>query len=150
MHDSWALGASRAADTDVRSLRLALTYDIDPRLGLIRLSRTHHPTFAEWSGFLESLLMDPAFEPGLAILDDRREDRLAPPRAEAEAAAAWLRANAARLGPIRWAIVLEPSAQAAYGMARAAELLADNSGVEWRVFTDLRAATEWATSGDPS
>jgi hypothetical protein len=133
-----------------RSVRLALTYDIDPRMGLIRLSRTHHPTFAEWSGFLESVLMDPAFEPGLSILDDRREDRLAPPRAEAEAAAAWLRANAERLGPIRWAIVLEPSAQAAYGMARAAELLADNSGVEWRVFTDLRTATEWATSTSSS
>ena len=61
-----------------RSVRLALTYDIDPLLGLIRLSRTHHPTFAEWSGFLESVLMDPAFEPGLSILDDRREDRMAP------------------------------------------------------------------------
>lgn len=123
---------------------MALTYEIDPRMGLIRLSRTHHPTFPEWRGFVESMLTDPAFEPGLAILDDRRADRVAPPRSEVEAAAAWLRANAARLGPIRWAIVLEPTAHAAYGMARAAELLADSSGVEWRVFTSLEAASAWA------
>jgi hypothetical protein len=125
---------------------MALTYEIDPHDGVIRLLRTHHPSFMEWRGFVESVLTDPAFQPGLAILDDRREDREAPPRAEVEAVAAWIRANADRLGSVKWAIVLDSSAKAAYGMARAAEFLADNSGVRWRVFTSYDDARTWATT----
>lgn len=129
---------------------MALTYEIDPQHRVIRLLRTHHPSFLEWRGFVESVLTDPAFEPGLAILDDRREDRVAPPRAEVEAVAAWIRANADRLGSVKWAIVLDASAKAAYGMARAAEFLADNSGIKWRVFTSYEDATAWATKVEPA
>jgi hypothetical protein len=124
---------------------MALSYEIDPHDGVVRLLRTHHPSFLEWRGLVESVLIDPAFTPGLAILDDRREDREAPPRAEVEAVAAWIRANADRLGSVRWAIVLDSSAKAAYGMARAAEFLAGTSGVMWRVFTSYEDARAWAT-----
>ena len=127
---------------------MALTYEIDPRDGVIRLIRTHHPSFAEWRGLVESMLTDPAFKPGLAILDDRREDRETPPRSEVEAVAAWIRANADRLGAIKWAIVLDASARAAFGMARAAELLADTSSVKWRVFTSYEDARAWATGAE--
>ena len=127
---------------------MALSYEIDPRVGFIEIRRSHNPTFDEWRGFMESLLADTRFTPGMSIVEDRRGVTDAPSRIEVEIAAAWVRANAARLGKSRWAIVVDPAAQAAYGMARVAEFLTDRSGVAQRPFTKVDEARAWAA--DPA
>jgi hypothetical protein len=124
---------------------LALTYEIDSVLGLIEISRSHTPNFDEWRTFMETLLADERFRPGAAILEDRRAEKSVPSRAEVEITAAWIRANAARLGHNRWAVVLDPSALAAFGMVRVGEFLTERSGVALRAFTSAESARAWAS-----
>jgi hypothetical protein len=133
-------------ETDTRSIGgdVALTFQIDPQLGLIVITRSHNPTFDEWRMFMEGLLADPQFRPGFAIIEDRRGDRAVPSRNEVEIGAAWIRANAPRLGQNRWAVVLDPTALAAFGMVRVGEFLTDRSGVSLRAFTSLDTAQAWA------
>lgn len=127
---------------------MALTYDIDPLSGVIKITRSHNPTFDEWRSFMETVLADARFTPGMSIVEDRRGVADAPSRIEVEIAAAWIRANATRIGRSRWAIVVDPGAHAAYGMARVAEFLTDRSGIAQRPFTDVSAARAWVT--DPA
>jgi len=124
---------------------VALTFEIDPQLGLIVILRSHNPTFDEWRMFMEGLLTDPQFRPGFAIVEDRRGDRGVPSRNEVEIAAAWIRANATRLGQSRWAVVLDPTSLAAFGMVRVGEFLTDRSGVSLRAFTSIETARSWAS-----
>jgi hypothetical protein len=133
-------------ETDTRSTGgdLALTFEIDSQLALIVITRSHNPTFDEWRVFMEQLMADPQFRPGFAIIDDRRGDRAVPSRNDVEIAAAWIRANATRLGQNRWAVVLDPTALAAFGMVRVGEFLTDRSGVSLRAFTSLETARAWA------
>ena len=126
---------------------MALSYHIDKSLGVIRVSRTGRPTFDEFRSFMEGLLADSAFQTGWPILEDRREDLGVPSRSEVEVMAAWIRANAARLGQMRWAVVLPGSALAAFGMVRVGEFLTERSGVTLRAFTSVEAATAWALGG---
>lgn len=130
---------------------MALTFEIDPQLSLVAITRSHNPTFDEWRTFMEGLLTDSRFRPGHSIVEDRRADGSVPSRNDVETAAAWVRANAARLGQIRWAVVLDPAALAAFGMVRVAEFLTDRSGVTVRAFTSLETARAWAAGGlDPA
>ena len=124
---------------------MALTFEIDPQLGLIAITRSHNPTFDEWRMFMEELLTDPQFRPGLAIVEDRRGDRTVPSRNDVEIAAAWIRTNATRLGQSRWAVVLDPTSLAAFGMVRVGEFLTDRSGVSLRAFTSIETARAWAS-----
>ena len=124
---------------------MALTFEIDSRLGLVLITRSHNPTFDEWRMFMEGLLTDPQFRPGLAIVEDRRSDRVVPTRNEVEIASAWIRTNATRLGQNRWAVVLDPTSLAAYGMVRVGEFLTDRSGVSLRAFTSIETARAWAS-----
>ena len=51
------------------------------------------------------------------------------------------------MGPVRWAMVVQPSALAAFGMARVGEALTAGSGITLRAFTDLQAAFAWVAGG---
>ncbi len=124
---------------------MSLTFEIDPQLSLIAITRSHNPTFDQWREFMEGLLSDARFRPGQAIIEDRRADRSVPTRNDVETAAAWVRINAARLGQIRWAVVLDPAALAAFGMVRVGEFLTDRSGVSMRAFTSIETARAWVT-----
>jgi hypothetical protein len=124
---------------------VALTFEIDPQVGLIVITRSHNPTFDEWRMFMEALLHDTRFQPGSAIVEDRRGERGVPSRNEVEIAAAWIRTNASRLGHSRWAIVVDPTALAAFGMVRVGEFLTDRSGVSLRAFTSIETARAWAS-----
>jgi hypothetical protein len=125
---------------------LALTYVIEPRKGLALITRTHHPTFDEWRHFMEGVLGDPGFSPGIGIVDDQRLDPSVPSRNEVEVHAAWIRANSPRIGRIRWAVIVEPTALAAFGMARVGEFLTHQCGVTIRAFTDLDSGLAWAAN----
>ena len=89
------------------------------------------------------IMADPAFGPGLNLVDDSREVTAVPSRAEVERSARWINDHAAALGLVRWAIVVAPSALAAFGMLRVVEALTSGSRITVRPFTDLSAAYEW-------
>ncbi len=95
---------------------------------------------------MNTLLADPAFRRGCCVVDDRRAASEVPTRSDVERAARWIRDQSGRLGPIRWAIVLSPNSLAAFGMTRVVEALTSQTSVTVRAFTDLCAATAWASS----
>lgn len=150
LHTKFATRRIRARSSCAHRPILAdvpLTFEIDPQLSLIAITRSHNPTFDEWRAFMEGLLSDARFRPGQAIIEDRRADRSVPTRNDVETAAAWVRTNAARLGQIRWAVVLDPAALAAFGMVRVGEFLTDRSGVALRAFTSIETARAWVAAG---
>ncbi len=97
----------------------------------------------EWERFMAQIMSDPAFVRGLNLVDDSRAVTTVASRAEVERAAGWINNHAGELGPARWAIVVAPSALAAFGMVRVAEALTSGSGISLRPFTDLSAAYAW-------
>jgi hypothetical protein len=128
-------------------LSVPLTYAIHPDRSLIVLTRLRRATFDEWSQSMTALLADPSFASGLHVVDDSRAVTTVPARADVERFARWIHEHAAMLGPVRWAVVLQPSALAAFGMARVGEALTAGSGITLRAFTDLQAALAWASGG---
>jgi hypothetical protein len=120
-----------------------LTYSIHPERSLVVVTRTHTASADEWERFMAQIMSDPAFVRGLNLVDDSRAVTAVPSRAEVERAARWINDHAGELGPARWAIVVAPSALAAFGMVRVAEALTSGSGISLRPFTDLAAAYAW-------
>ena len=73
-----------------------------------------------------------------------------PPGPTSSALREWIHQHAAVLGPVRWAVVVQPSARAAFGMARVGEALTAGSGITLRAFTDLQAAFAWVGGVEPA
>jgi hypothetical protein len=128
-------------------LSVPLTYSIHPDRSLIVVTRMRPATFEQWSQSMTELLSDPSFASGLHLVDDSRAVSTVPVRADVERFARWIHQHAAVLGRVRWAVVVQPSALAAFGMARVGEALTTGSGVTLRAFTDLQEAFEWVGSG---
>ena len=122
---------------------MALTYQIHPDRSLVVVTRRDRVGAEAWEAFLAVLLEDPAYAPGLAILEDRRALRELPTRIEVERASRWIQDHGAELGATRWAIVVSQSSPAAFGMARVREALTSAGPVEVRAFTDYEAALAW-------
>jgi hypothetical protein len=123
---------------------MAGTYSIHSKQSLVVITRTDRVGSEDWEIFMDRLLSDPAFQPGLHLVDDRRQVADTPQRSEVERAARWIQDHSARLGTIRWAIVVDPSSLAAFGMARVIEALTSRTPVTVRAHTDLPAAMAWA------
>jgi hypothetical protein len=119
-------------------------YTIHPERSLVVITRVHHVGTDEWAAFMTAVIEDPQFEPGFSLVDDRRDVRDVPRRQEVERAALWIQDHASRLGCMRWAIVVDPAALAAFGMARVVEALTSHTCVVVRASTDVVAATAWA------
>jgi hypothetical protein len=128
-------------------LSVPLTYSIHADRSLIVVTRLRPATFEEWSQVMTELLRDRSFKSGLHIVDDSRAVSAVPTRADVERVARWIYDHADALGPVRWAMVVQPSARAAFGMARVGEALTAGSGITVRAFTDLQAAMVWAGGG---
>jgi hypothetical protein len=128
-------------------LSVPITYTIHPDRSLIVVTRLRRTTFDEWLQAITALLSDPSFRPGLHVVDDVRAVNTVPARADVERFARWIHDHAARLGAVRWAMVVPPSAHAQFGMARVGEALTAGSGVTLRAFTDLQAAFAWVSEG---
>jgi hypothetical protein len=129
------------------ALSVPLTYAIHPDRSMIVVTRMRPATFEEWSQLMTELLSDPSFASGLHLVDDSLAVSTVPVRADVERFARWIHQHAAVLGRVRWAVVVQPSALAAFGMARVGEALTAGSGVTLRAFTDLQEAFEWVGSG---
>lgn len=106
--------------------------------GLLWLESDGDASFDEWREAVEAALRHPDHRPGMGVLHDWRGLRAAPSAEELHPRASY----AKRLGPRRWAVVVE--GQAGYGMGRMAEILTEPMPVELRVFQDIREAEAWA------
>ena len=124
---------------------MASSYLIHSERSLVVIARTERIGSDEWEALMNAVLADPAFLRGYALVDDRRESADVPTRSDVERAARWIHDQSARLGAIRWAIVVNPASLAAFGMTRVVEALTSQTSVVVRAFTDLPAATAWAT-----
>jgi hypothetical protein len=128
-------------------LSVPLTYAIHPDRSLIVVTRLRPSSFEEWSQAMTALLTDRSFSSGLHIVEDSRAVTSVPARADVERFARWIHENAPVLGAVRWAVVVQPSALAAFGMVRVGEALTAGSGITLRAFTDLQAAFAWVSGG---
>lgn len=131
-------------------LSLPLTYSIHPDRSLIVVTRIRPATFEQWAHAMSELLSDPSFVSGFHLVDDSRAVSTVPARADVERFAEWIHQHAAVLGPVRWAVVVQPSSRAAFGMARVGEALTAGSGITLRAFTDLQAAFAWVGGVEPA
>jgi hypothetical protein len=126
-------------------LSAPITYTIHPDRSVVVITRLRRMTFEEWQQAIAGVLADPGFKSGLHLVDDSRAVATVPPRADVERFARWIHDHATALGAVRWAMVVPPSAHAAFGMARVGEALTAGSGVTLRAFTDLQAAFAWVS-----
>lgn len=125
---------------------VAFSYDIDPTRRLVT-ARPDSPTnIADWEGLLDRVAADPRFQPGFSLLSDRRHLNIEPDAAYVRASIEAVAERRDAFGGSRFAILT--SHLATYGMARMAEALAENRGIEWQVFMNERDALEWLSPAD--
>lgn len=116
-----------------------MPYTIDPVWRLVTFSPKQLPTLGAFEADIDQLVSDPLFRPDFSVLVDRRQLTVEPDAAFVRGAIE-LMAHP-RLAGIRWASLT--SHLATYGMGRMAEALAENRGVDYRVFTDETEAMNW-------
>jgi len=117
-------------------------YRIHERLGVVLFEGQGALSFETWTAVVDAALADPAFRPGFRFISDRRHmDASRTDRRFADATL-FLRSRAARLGPIRWAVLIGGN-DPAYTLVRATAVLAQSSVVQLEPFSDLDEALEW-------
>lgn len=123
-------------------------YAIDAGAGVIELAGDPSPGLRDFRATLEALLDDPAFRPGLAILEDRRHFPDPPSTWYVWEVVRWRLAHAHRLGRGKWALVT--AGLAGYGVARMEALLADSFGLRVAAFLAPEEARRWLADDPPS
>lgn len=99
------------------------------------------PSVEDWEEMLDRVSADPLFQPGFSLLSDRRHLMVEPDAVYVRATIEAVAARRDAFGSSRFAVLT--SHLATYGMARMAEALAENRGIQWRVFMDPGEATQW-------
>lgn len=99
-----------------------------------------------WGAFVslvDAMIHDPAFRPGMPVLEDLRTLAQAPGSDCMRAMAGLFLARPEQLTGTRWAMVVRVDQQALYGVGRMAEAFADGTPVTFAVFKDWDAAQAW-------
>lgn len=120
---------------------MAFTYVIDPDHHLVTVRPETHPTAQDWAEVLDRVAADPKFRPGFHVLSNRWHLQVEPDVGYVRATIEAVADRRAAFGRSRFAVLT--SHLATYGMARMAEALAENRGIEWRVFMDEAQALAW-------
>ena len=105
------------------------------------------PVFNPWMATIDTLLSHPEFKPEFAVVSDWRGATGGPDQAFVDAFLVFsqsLRRSRRLTG--RWAMVISAVTRDGPGVGRTAELQANESGSEYRVFTSFDDAVAW-TSG---
>ena len=104
------------------------------------------PVFKPWMSTIEQLLSDPEFKPDFAVISDWRSATGSPDQAFVDAFLSFCQSvRRARRLTGRWATVIAVPSGDPSGVSRTAELLANESGSDSRVFTNLDEALAWAS-----
>ena len=122
---------------------MAFSYEIDPDRRLVIVRPESRPSISDWEDVLDRVAADPGFERGFGLMSDRRHLHVEPDASYVRATIDAVASRRASFGATRFAILT--SHLATYGMARMAEALAENRGIEWRVFMEPDEASRWLT-----
>jgi hypothetical protein len=118
---------------------MPITYTIDPDARYVRFRYEGDVGIDEFEAAISAVVGDRDFRPGFSFLVDRR--RAAPPtRAYIRDAAEYSKAQGEKLGPGRWAIVVD-SAES-YARVSMGQILVA-SVIEIEIFTDVYDAEAW-------
>ena len=127
---------------------MPLSHSIDTTAGIVTLHYAEDPPFEVWAAAMDAVLRDPAFRPGYGLLMDRSRLTTAPEREYIVGVVDYVQRHASQLGGGRVATLV--NRPAAYGMARMAQLLLDDTPQATRVFTELSEALAWLSTGTES
>jgi hypothetical protein len=118
-----------------RSLAILTWADVQPQLDL-------------WREGFECALDHPDFAPHFGIVSDRRALTRSPD-AEFVRAFVTIVSSYAVAGRFRgrWATVVDAGQTASFGMGRMTEILGEQQTLQYRVFTSLDEAVQWAAAG---
>ncbi len=104
------------------------------------------PVFNPWMATIETLLSHPQFKPDFAVVSDWRAATGGPDQAFVDAFLVFSQSvRRARRLTGRWAMVIAAGTRDGSGVGRTAELQANESGSEYRVFTSFDDAVGWAS-----
>ena len=114
---------------------------IDPAQQVVTLRLNDDAELADWRNAFEAAIARVAYRPGFHFLLDWRHLVTVPSTAFVEGVVRTVDNRRAELGLCRWAILA--SADASFGMARMADMLADNRYTDAAAFVDEALAVEW-------
>jgi hypothetical protein len=128
---------------------MAFSYYIDTSQRVVTVRPEGPPSIEDWEDLLDQVAADPLFRPGFHIVSDRRHLQIEPDAAYVRATVEAVVVRRAAFAQSRFAVLT--AHLPTYGMARMAEALAENRGIQWRVFTDAQQAEQWfAETREPS
>lgn len=123
---------------------------VDPASRLAFVTWTDaEPQLHLWREAFERVMQHPDFEPGFGVISDRRSLTRSP-NADFVRGVVGLLSTYSASGRFfgRFATVVEPSQLAVFGMGRMTEILGEQESIQFRVFTDLALAVDWASGSD--
>lgn len=120
---------------------MPFSYVINPHRRLVTCRPEGPPSTEDWAELLDRIAADPLFKPGYDVLSDRRHLNVEPDARYVRTTIDAVASRSAAFGASRFAVLTLHLAT--YGMARMAEALAENRGIQWRVFMDEAEANAW-------
>lgn len=118
----------------------SIRYTVDAEAGIVRLVIGPSLTLDAWAEALRASCAAPGYRPGFGFLVDRRA--APPPTVDAlRGMIAFIGSNRAQFSGSRWAIVT--SGPADYGMARMAQVLAEDHPTTIQAFEKVEEAEAW-------
>ena len=127
---------------------MALSYEIDTQLGILRIRIKGSSVAREDSEFAKKWAKDPLYRPGMPILVDNRERTGVASSAYIAKMAALTAKSELFQVPTRCAVLVARDSQ--FGMTRMFALRSADSKLETQVFRDMREAEQWLTSESDS
>jgi hypothetical protein len=123
---------------------MPVSYELDPRSGVVRLRFGRGATLVKTIEVLHALANDPRLPATLDVLVDLRESPPLPESAQLRTLAGELR----RFGPaLRWgACALVASSDSHYGMSRMFAVYAESAFEAVQVFRELAEAEAWLSA----
>lgn len=127
---------------------MAVHYDVQPERQLVILTADGTPDLGELEGTLGAVAGDPWYQPGFGVLLDARARVSSPSATYVESLVAFIVGHP-HLCRSRWAfLTMNP---AVYGMARMAEIVAEQRRLELRAFlpSEYDDAIQWLAERGP-
>ena len=127
---------------------MAISYEIDEGASIIRISVADPLDVSEIVEIVNDILAAPTLRPGLAVLSNHSQLKGIATSELVKSVVPLLKRLGERLGPFRCAVVAPKDAS--YGMARMAEVFAEDTPARVRAFRTSVEAQAWLAREDPT
>lgn len=126
---------------------MPIRYDVQPERQLVIVTADGTPNLGELEATLEAIASDPWCQPGGGVLLDARSRTSSPSAGYVESLVAFIGTHC-RLRQCRWAFLTKDAA--VYGMARMAEIVAEQQQLALRAFLpeEYDDAIQWLAERD--